>query len=312
MKIHRNLNTLPTFRKAVITIGSFDGVHQGHQKIISMMKTEAERIDGETVIITFDPHPRKIVKGGTYPISLLTSIEEKADLIDELGIDHMVIVPFTGDFSKMTPEEYVETFLVHYFHPSSIIVGYDHRFGSNRSGDFHLLEKLGKVYQYGVIEIPEHVLHSISISSTYIRTAIAEGRLEDANEYLGYPYLIAGEVIHGDKRGRTIGFPTANMGEISTDKLIPVNGVYAVKVKIQDRPSTYNGMMNIGTRPTVSGEERRIEVHILNLNEDLYGQHIKVHLYKKIREEVKFGDLMELRTQIQKDQSEITRFFENN
>lgn len=310
MRIHRNIEQLPPFRKAVITIGSFDGVHQGHQKIISMMKTEAENIGGETIIITFDPHPRKIVAGGNHPIALLTSIEEKAILFEQFGIDHMVVVPFTGEFSKMSPESYVESFLVEYFRPSTVIVGYDHRFGLNRKGDFKLLEKLGPQYHFKVIEIPEHVLHSIAISSTHIRKSLNEGKLEEANEYLGYPFLLRGNVVHGDKKGRTIGFPTANLGHINQDKLIPLNGVYAVKVKLQIHAVSFIGMMNIGVRPTLNGQERRIEVHLINFQEELYGKDIIVQMFRKIREEIKFSNLNALRAQIEKDREEVVQYFD--
>lgn len=309
MRIHRNIEHLPPFRKAVITIGSFDGVHQGHQKIISMMKSEAQSIGGETIIITFDPHPRKIVAGGIDPISLLTSIEEKAVLFEHFGIDHMVIVPFTGEFSKMSPEIYVESFLVQYFRPSTIIVGYDHRFGMNRAGDFTLLEKLGSVYNFKVVEIPEHVLHSIAISSTHIRKALIEGKLEEANEYLGYPFLLEGKVVYGDKKGRTIGFPTANLGNIHQDKLIPLNGVYAVKVRLHGHSDPFIGMMNIGVRPTLDGQERRLEVHIINFQEELYGKNILIQMFRKIREEKKFNDFNALKVQIEKDREEVLQYF---
>lgn len=309
MRIHHSISDLPSFKNAVITIGTFDGVHTGHIAIIDQMKTEAKSIDGESVIITFHPHPRHIIGNGTKDLSLLNTPEEKSQRLAQLGIDHLVIIPFTEDFATLTAESYVEEFLVEHFHPSKIIIGYDHRFGKGRTGDYQLLESLGEKFGFQVVEIPAHVQNMITISSTQIRNLLKEGNIEKANDFLGYPYLISGTVIEGDKRGRTIGFPTANIQVADQNKLIPADGVYAVTVKVMNK--LFKGMMNIGYRPTVSGTFRSVEVHILDFSQVIYGEILEIRMHTYIRSEQKFPSLDALKSQLNLDKekaAEILRF----
>lgn len=301
MQVHRDIDRLPSFRNAVVTIGTFDGVHLGHQQIIRQLKAEASEINGETVIITFHPHPRKVVRE-KGEVSLLNTMDEKISLMASHGLDHLVIVPFTPDFASMDARAYVSEFLVARFHPAVLIIGYDHRFGNNRAGNYELLEELAPAYGFRVREIPEHVLHTVTVSSTRIRKDLSEGKLEEANENLGYPYLLSGKVVEGDKRGRTIGFPTANLEVEDPGKLIPAYGVYAVTLSISGRPNAYRGMMNIGVRPTVDGKRRTIEVNIFNFTDMIYGETISLKIHAYLRAEKKFGSLEELKAQLSADQ----------
>ena len=301
MQVHTNIEQLPQFRNGVITIGTFDGVHLGHQQIIRQVKAEASALKGESVIITFHPHPRKVVRG-QFNVELLNSMEEKISLLRSHGIDHLVIVPFTPEFAELSARDYVRNFLVARFHPRELIIGYDHRFGKDRSGNFELLEELGPEFGFQVREIPEHVLHTVTISSTRIRNALKGGQLVEANENLGYPYMLSGIVSEGDKRGRTIGYPTANLKIADPEKLIPSDGVYAVTLGITGKENIYRGMMNIGYRPTVDGKTRTIEVNIFNFHETIYGETLKLQLHHYLREEKKFGSLEELKAQLAADQ----------
>ena len=306
MQVHRNLADLPSFKHAVVTIGTFDGVHTGHQQIIEQMKSEARRIDGETVIITFHPHPRKIVNSASE-IKLINTLEEKIELLGERGIDHLVVVPFTESFSKLTAEEYIREFLVERFHPHTIIIGYDHRFGRERKGDFHLMEDFSPVFGYSLLEIPVHVLHAISVSSTRIREAISHADIAAANELLGYDFFFEGTVIEGNKLGRTLGFPTANLQIADKEKLVPGNGVYAVTVKLREEKTQLGGMMNIGIRPTLGGQLRVIEVNIFDFDRDIYGETLRVHVKKHLRPEQKFNGLDALKQQLARDREEAIR-----
>lgn len=304
MKVFTDLSTLPVFKNAVITIGTFDGVHRGHQQIIQQLKQEAQKINGETVIITFHPHPRKIVSSVPGDIKLLSTLKEKQFLLEKAGIDNLVIVSFNYQFANLSPEKYIEDFLVKNFHPHTIIIGYDHRFGKDRKGDFYLLEQKGKEFGFAVKEIPEHILNETKISSTNIRQFLFESKIAEANNLLGYDYFFEGLVIEGNKLGRTIGFPTANLHIEDEEKLIPANGVYAVKIHVGSRePEVGNlsGMMNIGVRPTIDGKKRMIEVNIFNFDDDIYGQTLQIQIHQYIRGEVKFNSLDELKVQLQKD-----------
>ncbi len=306
MTVHKNLDLLPSFTNAVVTIGTFDGLHTGHLQIINQLKDEANAVGGETVIITFNPHPRKIVPNQTTEVRLLNTLAEKIELLEAQNINHLVIVPFTKAFAELPAHKYIEDFLVKYFHPHTIIIGYDHRFGHNRQGDYHLLEALKMPFGYWVKEIPEHVLQNSAISSTRIRQAIINGQIETANEFLGYNYFFEGTVIEGNKLGRTIGYPTANIRIGDDEKLVPGNGVYGVEVILQcplvsGQSRILKGMMNIGVRPTVDGTKRTIEVNIFNFNETIYGQTIRVTLIVFLRGEVKFAGLEALKQQLAKD-----------
>jgi riboflavin kinase/FMN adenylyltransferase len=328
MQVHRDLAQLPEFKNAVITIGTFDGVHKGHQQIINQLKTTATAVNGETVIITFHPHPRKIVGSYGGNVALLNTLEEKIILLDEAGINHLVVVPFTEVFANQSAEEYCKDFIYQYFKPSKIIIGYDHRFGKNRSGDYHLLEKMGETLGFDVIEINAQILNEITVSSTKVRQALLEYDITTANQLLGYPYFFEGVVVKGNQLGRTIGYPTANIAITTEEKLIPANGVYSVTVSIVNsqwsmvnsedietesqiknqnpiaigsKIKNWFGMMNIGIRPTVDGKARVIEVNIFDFNEDIYNQTIQVHIHAFIRGEVKFNGLDALKNQLKED-----------
>jgi riboflavin kinase / FMN adenylyltransferase len=299
MKVYRDINSLPVFTNAVITTGSFDGVHTGHVQIIEQLIKEAKKINGTPVLITFYPHPKQVVQMKEKALYILNTPEEKYELLQLKGIENIVVVPFDKDFSQLSAQEYISNFLVAKFHPAIIVVGYDHRFGNNREGNFDLLKSKETEYNFEVKEIPEHVLKNITISSTKIRAAMLEGDIEKAASYLGYHYYFSGTVIQGNKLGRTIGYPTANLQIQDEYKLVPANGVYAVDVQLGSRK--LKGMMNIGIRPTVDGTKRVIEVNIFNFDEDIYGQTLKVTLKKNLRLEVKFAGLEELKAQLAKD-----------
>ncbi len=300
MKVYRNLDTLPPFINAVVTIGTFDGVHVGHQKIIHQLLNESKRTGGESVLITFHPHPRKIVKPHES-LMQLTTMEERIELLKQLGINNMVVVPFTKDFSQQTALQYVENFLVERFHPATIIIGYDHKFGNNREGDYRMLEQYAHQFSYTVQEIDEQLINDAVISSTKVRAALLRGDVLYAKSLLGYDYFFKGEVIEGNKLGRTIGYPTANLQMDNPDKLVPGNGVYAVLCQLEGEIRLLKGMMNIGTRPTVDGLNRMIEVHIFDFNEEIYGRHLKVRLKHFLRNEEKFSGIDALKEQLRKD-----------
>lgn len=303
MQIHKNLDQLPEFRNAVVTIGTFDGVHAGHRQIIDELLHEARAINGETVIITFHPHPRKIVSSTILGIRLINTLEEKIELLEQLGIDHLVIVPFTDAFANQQAEDYVEHFLVKRFHPHTIIIGYDHRFGRERKGDYRLLELLAPRFHYQLKEIPKHILDEIAISSTRIREALLEGRVETADKLLGYEFFFSGTVVDGDKLGRKLGYPTANIQVPDEEKIIPGNGIYAVYATIPQHKNDQRlkGMMSIGFRPTVDGKKRVIEVNLFDFNQDIYGLTLRIYVKKYLREEIKFDSLEALVKQIDQD-----------
>jgi riboflavin kinase / FMN adenylyltransferase len=304
MQVHSLSQPLPAFRNAVVTIGTFDGVHRGHRLILERMRAVAEEVCGETVIVTFDPHPRNIVGMRSDPQPLLTTMTERIGLLAEIGIDHLVIVPFTPAFAAMGPRDYVKDFLVARFRPHTLIIGYDHRFGRKREGDYHLLESLSGTYGFRVRELDAKILRDAAISSTRIREALMQGRPEEAAEQLGYPYFFSGLVRHGDKRGRTIGFPTANLKPDDPAKLLPADGVYAVQVSLSEVDGdayTKTGMMNIGLRPTVDGTRHLAEVNVFDFNVDIYGRVLTVRVIARIREERRFSGLDALKTQLSED-----------
>ena len=311
MKVHYNLQNLPPFNKAVITTGAFDGVHKGHQQIIHKMKAIAASIQGETVIISFHPHPRKVISSVPGEIKQLTHIKERIVLLEKAGVDHLVIVPFDHRFSNMTAEEYVKDFIVAHFNPAHIIVGYDHRFGSGRKGNYELLEHLGKEFKFTVDEINEQLVDGEIVSSTLIRNCISEKNIQQANNLLGYTYSFEGYVVRGNQLGRTIGFPTANLHINDEEKLIPSNGVYAVKISGQcSNGKLLNGMMNIGVRPTVDGHKKVIEVNIFNFDQDIYDQTLTVHVFEFIRGEQKFDGLEGLKHQLALDKMHTASILE--
>lgn len=301
MKIHRDIEHLPAFKNAVITIGTFDGVHMGHRQIIDKLKSEAKANNGETVIITFHPHPRKVVSSAILGIRLINTLEERIELLEGLGIDHLVIVPFTDAFANQPAEDYVKDFLLDKFHPNTIIIGYDHRFGRDRLGDYRLLEKMAATHNYKLKEIPKHILENISISSTNIREAILHSSIATANSLLGYEFFFSGEVVHGDKLGRKLGYPTANLKIQNEEKIIPGNGIYAVYAQPEGAAKKLKGMMSVGFRPTVDGKKRVVEVNLFDFDKEIYGQSLKVYVKKFLREEVKYDSLEALVKQIDQD-----------
>ena len=302
MQIHRDINNLPRFTNAVITIGTFDGVHLGHRQIINNLKEEAVKAKGESVIITFHPHPRKVVSSVITGVRLINTLDERIELLEKTGIDHLVIVPFTDYFANQTAEEYIQDFLVEKFKPHTIIIGYDHRFGKERSGDYKMMEAKAPVYNYRLKEIPEHILNTIKVSSTNIRNAILHSNIEEANNFLGYNFFFTGEVFHGDKIGRTIGYPTANLKSTDDEKIALGDGIYAVYATVEGK--TYKGMMSIGFRPTVNGKVRVTEVNIFDFDKEIYGQIIRVTVKKYLRSEVKFDGLEALKMQLHKDKED--------
>jgi riboflavin kinase/FMN adenylyltransferase len=303
MLIYRNTEQLPLFRNAVLTIGTFDGVHTGHQQVIAQMKKRAADVNGETVIITFDPHPRTVVKAASG-IRLINTLDEKIELLSDKGIDHLVIIPFTEKFAQLSAEDYISQFLIRYFQPHTLIIGYDHHFGKGRTGNYELLKMQSEFFHYHLQEIPAHLLNAISVSSTRIREAISEGDMATANPLLGYTFFFSGEIVEGNKLGRTLGYPTANLVIGDKSKMIPGDGVYAVDVQVSDEPGkTYSGMMNIGFRPTVDGSKRMTEVNIFQFERMIYGLSLKVFVKKFLRPELKFSGLDALKEQLALDKS---------
>jgi riboflavin kinase/FMN adenylyltransferase len=306
MQIHHNIDQLPVFRRAVVTIGTFDGVHTGHARILRQLREEAARVDGETVIITFFPHPRKVVHGGAQDLRLINTMQEKIDLLSWQKIDHLVIVPFTEAFSQLTAQEYIEAFLLARFHPHTVIIGYDHRFGKGRQGDYHLLEEYSATRGFELQEIPVQLLQEMSVSSTRIREAILRADIATANQLLGYPFFFSGTVIKGNQLGRTLGYPTATLEIGNPEKLTPADGVYAVEAQLLPASSLFDGprlggMMGIGIRPTINGTTRTIEINLFDFDQDIYERELRVFVKAFLRPELKFNGLEELKAALAQD-----------
>ncbi|WP_445456581.1 bifunctional riboflavin kinase/FAD synthetase [Flavobacterium sp. HNIBRBA15423] len=298
MNIFNSISSFTTKKKTIVTIGTFDGVHIGHKKVLQKLHNLAIEKDAESVLLTFFPHPRMVLQQD-LDIKLLNTIEEKKELISEFEINHLIIHPFDLEFSRLTAEDFVKTILVDQLNICSIIIGYDHRFGRNRTATIDDLIEFGTKYNFDVQQITAKEIDEIAISSTKIRNALLEGDIETANTFLGYNYTLSGLVIEGKKIGRTINFPTANIKIDEEYKLIPQNGVYIVSVEINK--STYFGMMNIGTNPTISDSSQSIEVHIFDFNQSIYNQNIKICFLERIRDEEKYTSLDELKKQLEKD-----------
>jgi riboflavin kinase/FMN adenylyltransferase len=305
MTIHYDIENLPLFRNAVITIGTFDGVHEGHKKVIAPLIKEAKEVGGESVIITFHPHPRKIVSSSILGIRLLNTLDERIELLGKLEVDHLVIIPFTDAFANQSAEDYIQHFLVEKFHPHTIIIGHDHRFGKDRKGDYAMLEAHSEKNNYCLKEIPKHVLHDIAISSTKIREAIIKNDTQSANALLGYHFFFEGEVVHGNKLGRQLGYPTANIKITDEEKIISGDGIYAVYCALKNDSGGFEkihkGMMSIGFRPTVDGKKRTVEVNIFDFDEEIYGQMLRVYVKAFLRAEEKFDNLEMLIQKIGED-----------
>ena len=310
MKIHRDLNNFYA-QNPVLTVGTFDGVHLGHRKIIARLHDLAKAINGESVIFTFDPHPRKIVAPAETNLRLLTTLDEKIELFEQSGIDHLIIYPFTPGFAQLTYEQFVEQILVGQIHTKSLVVGYDHKFGKGRQGDFEFLKSCADHLGFQIEKLDVLLMNESNISSTKIREAIQIGDFDTANAFLGYPFTLHGTVVEGQKLGRQIQFPTANIEASDPDKIIPGYGVYAVQAKVQYK--TYLGMLNIGSRPTVNhnADHRSIEVHLLDFDLDIYGKHLELIFFRKLREEQKFESLVALKEQLAKDKTNTISFFQS-
>lgn len=297
MNVYRHYEDLGSVPYPVVTTGTFDGVHIGHQKIINDLKQRAASAGGETVLLTFFPHPRMVLHPNDHGLQLLSTQEEKIRLLEKAGIDHLIVHPFTRDFSRVTSVEYVRDILVNNLGTKQLVIGYDHHFGRNREGNFEHLVELSPLYGFEVVEISAQDIDDVNVSSTKIRSALLEGDVETANRYLGYQYPLSGIVTHGAGIGRTLGFPTANVHVPDTEKLIPGNGVYAVEVLVDGKE--FGGMLNIGVRPTVDNQGKRsIEVHVLNFEGDLYGKRIHMQVKHRLRNEQKFESLDALKDQL--------------
>ncbi len=302
MKVYHGIQEFKPIEHPIVTIGTFDGVHLGHQAIFDRMKEEAARRQGETVLITFSPHPRLVLYADSQDLKFINTQAKKLDQIEKAGIDHLIIIPFTREFAKNSSRDFIADYVVKYVHPEMIIIGYDHHFGKNREGNIELLESLREAYHYEVIQVPPLFVDGQPVCSTRIRNLLNSGDLKEANKMLGYEYSLTGEVIHGNSIGHKLGFPTANIRIPNEFKLIAANGVYACRVLIDG--TLYKGMSNIGVRPTIDHGELAIEINIFDFNQDLYGETITIFFVARLRDEVKFDTLDALKEQLVKDQAQ--------
>ena len=301
MKVTYGLNNFKTISCAVATTGTFDGVHLGHRKILNQLVAKAKKVGGESVLLTFSPHPR-IVLQPDIELELLSSENEKISLLEKTGIDHLIIHPFTREFSRTQSLDFVREFLVNKIGVKHLVIGYDHHFGRNREGSFDHLKEFGPIYGFEVEEIAAFDIDQVNVSSTKIRNALAEGNVELANMYLGAPYSISGRVIKGNQIGRTIGFPTANIECDFMQKLLPADGVYAGKLHVNGH--TYNAMANLGSRPTIGSKQRKLEVHCIGTDIHLYESEVRFDLYKFLRGIEEFANLEALKKQLEVDKKE--------
>lgn len=336
MKIYHHINEFNKLPNAVVTIGTFDGVHFGHQKIIATLVKEAKDINAEVVILSFFPHPRMILHPEDQNLKLINTISEKALLLESYGVNHLIITPFTRDFSNLLPQQYIADILVNKIGTTKIVIGHNHHFGKDRRGGLKELQQYATQYKYQVIEIPEQDVENISVSSTKIRTALLNCNVDTANQFMGHPFTLNGKVIRGDQIGRTLGYPTANIFVEESYKLIPSDGIYAVLIHINgehkknknqeitnpfapnqtsqmgSQTNTYFGMAYIGHRPTINGMSQNIEVNIFDFNDDIYHQTIKIDFLHFLRNDVKFENLTQLTTQLAKDKTAALTYFVQN
>lgn len=299
MRIYEGIDEFGPVNNPVVTSGTFDGVHLGHQKILKRIRNIADELKGETVLITFWPHPRLVLYPKEHNLMLLSTFEEKAKLLREAGIDHLVSIPFTKEFSELSSEEFIQKILIDKIQTRKLVIGYDHRFGKNREGGFEYLKAHIDQYPFELEEISREDVDDVGVSSTKIRHALQEGKVEIANGYLGRSYEINGIIIKGQQLGRSIGFPTANIHIPNDYKLIPSDGAYAVVVNVEG--DQYNGMLNIGNRPTVDGNSRSIEVNLFDFEGDLYDKRVCVQIKEYLRPETKFEGLEQLKQQLKAD-----------
>ena len=302
MDFEYGLDDITPDANSVATVGTFDGVHRGHQAIIDYLIARAEKQSGRSTVVSFDPHPREVVHGD--PVSLLTTVDERASLLEEHGLDRFVVIPFTEDFAQLSAVDYVEKILLERIGLKEIVVGYDHRFGRDREGDRDLLEKLGSKHGFSVDVIPAQDVDDDVVSSSRIRSLLdEEGKVEEAATHLGRCYMLRGTVERGAGRGRKIGYPTANLAISDQRKLIPKIGVYATLVEIEGRPGRHGGMMNIGRRPTFDEMDVTVEVHLLDFEGDLYGETLTVEFLRRLRDEQKFESVDALAMQLSEDET---------
>ncbi|MDP2387562.1 MAG: bifunctional riboflavin kinase/FAD synthetase [Bacteroidota bacterium] len=299
-KVYFNIDDFPSLQNTIITIGTFDGVHKGHRKILERLKELKQNTNYNTLVFTFDPHPRKVLFPDQKDLKLITTTDEKIQLLSDAGVDYVLVYPFTKEFSGLSSEHYIKSILKEKLGVKKIIIGYDHRFGNNREGNIDTLRQYAPELGFEVFEISAEDINSINISSTHIRRSIESGDVEAAHEFLGHHFFISGTVKEGKKLGRTIGYPTANIRITDADKIIPANGVYAVTAKILG--NEYKGMLNIGTNPTTDTDDRiKVEVNIFDFDQTIYGENIRINFVKRLRDEVKFANLDELTKQLHQD-----------
>ena len=309
MKVIQSIAAFNSSEKTIVTIGTFDGIHIGHQKILKNLIRTANNEGKKSVLLTFFPHPRMVLQKENK-ILLLNTIKEKSGLLEKMGLDYLIIHPFSREFSRLTALDFVRDILVNKLNTSRLIIGYDHHFGKNREGNIHQLKEYSLLYDFKVEEIPAQDIDDVSVSSTKIRTALKDGNLKTANNYLGYHYMLNGTVVSGKKLGGTIGFPTANLEIKEPYKLVPKTGVYIIKTHINT--VLYTGIMNIGFNPTVLGKHQTIEAHLFDFNEDLYGKEIMIEFIYFLREEHKFKSIEELVVQLNIDKENAISYLSNN
>ncbi len=305
VKVYSSIDDFPGLPNAIVTIGTFDGVHAGHQQIIRKLISMAGETKGETVLLTFFPHPRMVLQPEDNDLKMLTTMREKEELLRNFGIDHLIIQPFSKEFSRINATEFVRDVLIKKIGTKTLVIGYDHHFGRNREGSYKDLEEMSAVYKFRLEEIPERIIDHITVSSTKIRNALLAGDIKNANILLEYDFPLEGIVIKGDQRGTGLGFPTANIDISEPYKLIPADGIYAVKVKLEGE--LFKGMLYIGNRPTLKGNTRSIEVNIFDVNRDIYGKKLQVYFKERIRGDINFENIDQLKEKMKEDQRNATK-----
>jgi riboflavin kinase/FMN adenylyltransferase len=308
VKVYLSIEEFKATCKTAVTTGTFDGAHTGHKVVIEQLINAAKKIEGESVILTFFPHPRMVLYPDDQDLRLLNTIKERISLLEKSGIDHLIVHPFSKEFSRLSSTEYVRDILVNKLNVSRLVIGYDHQFGRNREGSFKHLQELAPLYNFTVEEIAAQEIQQVNISSTKVRNSLLSGEIQAANQFLGYNYFIKGTVVDGNKMGRTIGFPTANIKVDEWYKLIPAKGVYAVKINLEGK--IFSGMLNIGNRPTLDKSNlETIEVNIFNFEKDIYNKEVTIEFYERVRDEQKFESITILQQQLEIDKKNIIQIF---
>jgi riboflavin kinase/FMN adenylyltransferase len=305
VKVYNSIDEFPGLKNAVVTIGTFDGVHAGHQHIIGRLNVLAAETHGETVLLTFFPHPRMVLQPDDSDLKLITTMKEREHLLRLFGIDHLIIQPFSKEFSRISAMEFIRDILIKKIGTKILVIGHDHHFGRNREGSYKDLEEMAPVYDYRLEEIPEQVINDIAVSSTKIRSALITGDIAAANRLMGHDFSLEGVVIHGEKKGNELGFPTANISIGEPYKLVPADGIYAVIAEVNGE--NHKGMLYIGNRPAFNGKSKSIEVNIFDLNKDLYGKTIRVHFKARIRNDMNFENLEQLKEKMREDKVSATK-----